>query len=190
LVLLLVILAAYRLGGSGGQANGAPPAQPVAEKSAVANPPAGPSTRNAAADSGRPLSPAASAAGGRDVVATGTQGDNWIVLVEYKRSEDFTPVIKHFQENGIELGVMPLDSESRKAFAALGYNANVLPPGPGFLLVTRSMYSNPKVAGTDGYKMLQKIVEVGAKYKGKAPSGYETFAPKYFSDAYPMKITP
>jgi hypothetical protein len=73
-------------------------------------------------------------------------------------------------------------------FAKYNLDAGRLPSGDGFLLVTADFFENPRLAGTNGYKMLQKIIEVGARYKGKAPSGYESFAPNYFSDAYPMKM--
>lgn len=95
-------------------------------------------------------------------------GNNVIVLVEYKARADLVPVQEHFAGYGIETEI-------------------VLENGRYFL-VTKDRYKNPSTAGTDGYKVLQKIKEVGAKYKGKAPEGYETFAPNFFSDAYGKKV--
>ncbi len=142
---------------------------------AVKPPPAG------AIDGGGAAAPAI------DAASAAVQGDHWIVLAQYKRQEDFGPVIQHFRENGINLGPVSL-VDLRKYFATNNLNASVLPSGDGFLLVTADAFGNPQIAGTNGFKMKQRITEVGAQYKGKAPSGYESFAPKYFSDAYGMKI--
>ena len=95
-------------------------------------------------------------------------GNNVIVLVQYDSLPDLAPVQLHFSEYGIETEVMP--------------------EGGRYFLLTKERYDNPATPGTDGYKALQKIIEVGAKYKGKAPTGYETFAPRYFSDAYGKKV--
>jgi hypothetical protein len=76
----------------------------------------------------------------------------------------------------------------REHFRQVGLNASVLPQGDGYFLVTRQTYDNPDKPGTSGYEAKQKIIEIGALYKGKAPQGYETFGPRYFSDAYGMKI--
>ncbi len=116
------------------------------------------------------------------------QGDHWIVLAQYRRQEDFEPVVQHFRRERDQSWRRVAALSLRKYFATNDLNAGVLPSGDGFLLVTADAFGNPKIAGTDGYKMKQRITEVGAQYKGKAPSGYESFAPNYFSDAYPMKI--
>jgi len=189
LVVLVIVLVAYRIGqgGSGGQANdAAPKIQSVSDRST--NPPTGSTPQSAvAANTSQPLSsPVTPGAAGQDVAAAAAQGDNWIVLTQFNERKDLEPVVEHFARYGIELGIMPLDAASRKAFVDAGFNANALPTGANFLLVTKNLYSNPKVVGTDGYNMMKKIAEVGAKYKAK--SGFERFAPNYFSDAYPMKI--
>ena len=95
-------------------------------------------------------------------------GNNVIVLVQYDSLPDLAPVQQHFSEHGIETDIV---TERGRYF-----------------LQTKERYDNPGTPGTDGYKALQKIIEVGAKYKGKAPAGYEPFAPKYFSDAYGKKV--
>jgi len=192
LVVLVVVLVAYRLGqgGSGGQANEtAVRVQPASDRSGGStNPPAGSTPRGVAAtDTGRPQSnPVVSGAAGQNAVSAAAQGDHWIVLAQYGKSEDLEKVKDYFAGQGIALGIMSLDAASRKAFVDAGFNGNALPTGAGFLLVTKNLYSNPKIVGTDGYNVTQKIAEVGARYK--APSGFERFAPNYFSDAYPMKI--
>lgn len=113
------------------------------------------------------------------------QGDHWIVLVQHKEQMDLEPVIGHFAQHGIELGIVSLD-RVRQYFTDAGLNAARLPGGAGYLLVTRGMFSNPEKPGTDGYAMKQKIIEVGTQYR--APAGRETFAARRFSDAYGMKV--
>jgi len=95
-------------------------------------------------------------------------GNNVIVLVQYDSLPDLAPVQQHFSEYGIE--------------------TEVVPEGGRYFLQTKERYDNPDKPGTDGYKAKQRIIEVGAKYKGKAPAGYEPFAPRYFSDAYGKKV--
>ncbi len=95
-------------------------------------------------------------------------GNNVIVLVQYDSRADLVPVQAHFAEYGIETEIV---MESGRYF-----------------LQTKDRYDNPGKPGTDGYKAKQKIIEVGAKYKGKAPPTFETFAPNFFSDAYGKKV--
>ena len=95
-------------------------------------------------------------------------GNNVIVLVQFGSREDLRPVQAHFLEYGIETEI-------------------VMEKGRYFLQ-TKNRYDNPGTPGTDGYKALQEIIKVGAKYKGKAPPSYETFAPNFFSDAYGKKV--
>ena len=95
-------------------------------------------------------------------------GNNVIVLVQYEARADLVPVRAHFAEYGIDTEIV-LESGS-------------------YFLQTKNRYDNPGTPGTDGYKALQKIIEVGAKYKGKAQPPFETFAPNFFSDAYGKKV--
>ena len=95
-------------------------------------------------------------------------GNNVIVLVEFGARADLVPVRAHFAEYGIDTEI-------------------VLENGRYFLQ-TKNRYDNPGTPGTDGYKAKQKIIEVGAKYKGKAQPPFETFAPNFFSDAYGKKV--
>lgn len=95
-----------------------------------------------------------------------SKGNNVIVLVEYGTMADLGPVQAHFLEYGIE--------------------TEIVPEGGRYFLQTKQRYDNPATPGTDGYKVLQKIKQVGAKYK--APANYETFAKHLFSDAYGRKV--
>ena len=95
-------------------------------------------------------------------------GNNVIVLTQYNRHIDLLPVQEHFRKYGIETEVEMEDGI--------------------YFLQTVNRYDNPGRPGTDGYAALQKIIQVGAKYKGKAPEGRETFAPNYFKDAYGRKV--
>lgn len=96
------------------------------------------------------------------------KGDNVIVLVQYHRLADLAPVRQHFAEYGVQ--------------------TEIVQQGGTYFLITKNRYDNPDSPGTDGYRAKQKIIEVGARYKGKAPEGCETFAPHYFRDAYGKKI--
>jgi len=95
-------------------------------------------------------------------------GDHVVVLVEYGRLADLVPVQQHFSEHGI--------------------GTEIMQQGGRYLLVTKKLYENPEKQGTDGYVAKQEIIRVGRLYKGRAPEGYETFAPNYFGDAYGRKV--
>lgn len=99
------------------------------------------------------------------VGAAATTGSNVIVLVQYRSERDLVPVRAHFASYGIATEIVPL--------------------GGQYFLVTQDRYNyNSFAPGGDGYLAKQRIAEVGADYKGKAPKGYEPFAPHYFDDAY------
>jgi len=179
----LVVLAAFRLGQ---KYNGAP--VPPAAK---VNPPVRPAPQDAVpTKASRPQTetPVGSARAPEPVplqASQPSQGDHWIVLAQHRQKNDLDEVQKYFAQNGIDLIVLAV-ADVRKAFAERGLDAARLPSGEGYLLVTNGLFSNPERSGTDGYRMKQKITEVGKGYK--APSGKESFAPNYFSDAYPMKV--
>ncbi len=165
-MLVLLVVASYRLGQFHAGVRQQEPAQPVSQ---------GPQTRNeaptqpAANDVRRPVTKVENTPPKpeKPVPVIKPAGTNVIVLVEYSAMADLLPVQAHFAENGIETEIV-------------GQNGR-------YFLQTKQRYDNPATPGTDGYKAKQKIAEVGAKYKGKAPPGYETFAPRYFSDAYGRK---
>lgn len=95
-------------------------------------------------------------------------GNNVIVLVEFGARADLVPVRAHFAEYGIDTEIVMENGR--------------------YFLQTKNRYDNPGTPGTNGYKVKQKIIEVGAKYKGKAQPPFETFAPNFFSDAYGKKV--
>jgi len=164
LVFIFLILAAYRLGQSSNPAglqgtvrtdvtNRQVDSETPVDRatSDVSPPPSPPENVQPKAEVAEPAEPT---------------GNNVIVLAQYDRLADLSPVQAFFSEHGIELEIVP---ESGLYF-----------------LQTKQKYDNPSKPGTDGYKALQKIVEVGKEYK--APAGYETFASRLFSDAYGKKV--
>ena len=166
LVLVLLVVASYRLGQFFAGARQQEPAQPVSQ---------GPQTRNEAPtqpavnDVRRPAAPVERTPPKTEKPEpVKPAGTNVIVLAQYNAMADLQPVQAHFLENGIEL--------------------EIVQQGSLYFLQTKQRYDNPATPGTDGSKAKQRIAEVGAKYKGKAPPGYETFAPRYFSDAYGRKV--
>lgn len=189
LVFLVVVLVAYRLGqagngpavdNAGGQAQAGVTASGTTPSQRVQTPPQNTATPTVAQT---PVDTSPAPVDVRqDAPPTRRQGDHCIVLAQYRTKEDFEPVVQHFAEHGIRLVSLPINL-MRRVFVEQGLNPGVLPSGDGFLLVTNDYYTN-----TDVLKMKQRIAEVGKLYKGKAPAGRESFAPNYFSDAYPMKI--
>jgi len=167
LVLVLVLLASYRLGQRSSAESGPPgAAQPGGQTPQVQKEAP---TRPAASDVPRPSAPRESAPPKPErVEPVKPAGTNVIVLVQHDAMADLLPVQAHFAEAGIEL--------------------EIVQQGGLYFLQTKQRYDNPATPGTDWYKAKQKIAEVGAKYKGKAPPGYATFAPHYFSDAYGKKV--
>jgi len=164
LVLIFVLIAAYRLGQASYSAEG-----PAASRSELVTGkvneerPTEQATSNIPQPSPPPENVTAKTEAANPVEPT---GNNVIVLAQYDRLADLSPVQAHFSEYGIELEIVPRRGR--------------------YFLQTKQLYDNPSNPGTDGYKALQKIIEVGKKYR--APPGYETFAPNYFSDAYGYKV--
>ena len=163
---IIVIIAAYRLGQSsfpaGRQETGQP--DPAAQEMDGER-----STEQAMSNIPQPSAPPENTTPKTEVAEPVIPtGSNVIVLVEYDSLPDLAPVQAHFSEHGIE--------------------TEIVTEGGRYFLQTKQRYDNPATAGTNGYRAKQKIKEVGAKYKGKAPTGYETFAPRYFSDAYGKKV--
>ena len=166
LVFIIVIIAAYRLGQSSypaGQQETDQPA-PAARKMDGERP-----IEQAMANITQPSSPPENTMARTEVAEPAKPtGSNVIVLVEYNSLPDLAPVQAHFSEHGIE--------------------TEIVTEGGRYFLQTKQRYDKLSTVGSDGYKAKQKIIEVGAKYKGKAPTGYETFAPNYFSDAYGKSV--
>jgi hypothetical protein len=165
---IFVVIAAYRLG------QASYPAQQQ-EQQVVQQEPKQPD-----ADTERPIVPALSnieqpqiSEPAEDTVAktevtepVEPTGNNVIVLVQYDSLPDLAPVQEYFRKHHIEL--------------------EIVPEGGRYFLQTKQRYDNPSRPGTDGYRALQKIKEIGKEYQ--APKGYGTFAPNYFQDAYGKKV--
>lgn len=170
LVFIFVIIAAYRLG------QASYPVQQEGQQHAVQSEPVQPeidserTIERASSDIVPPSAPAEdiTAKDEKTEVAEPAEltGNNVIVLQQYHSLADLAPVQAYFAEHGIELEIDPQQGS--------------------YFLQTKQKYDNPANPGTDGYKALQKIIEVGKGYK--APKGYESFAPNYFSDAYGKKV--
>ncbi|MBN1360487.1 MAG: hypothetical protein JW993_07845 [Sedimentisphaerales bacterium] len=126
---------------------------------------------------------------GRSGTAATGQGDHWIVLAYHERQADLEAAKLHFADNGIDTTVYAVET-LRQYFIKNGFDTRLLPSGDGFLLVTSptKLYDNPEKPGTDGFKVKERIKQIGAAYKDKAPAGLDSFAPNYFGDAYGMKI--
>ena len=92
--------------------------------------------------------------------------DHVLVIATYTRSEDLEPVREYFGQNGTE--------------------TEILKRGSYYYLVTKARYPNPRKPGSEGAVALDKIKQIGAKYK--APKGFERFDNTPFQDAYGMKI--
>jgi hypothetical protein len=164
---IFVVIAAYRLG----QAS-----YPARQQQQVVQSEA----KQPDADTERPIVPASSkieqpqpsepaedtTAGTEVAEPVEPTGNNVIVLVQYHALPDLAPVQEYFRKHGIELEIVP---EAGRYF-----------------LQTKQLYDNPSKPGTDGYRALQKIKEIGKEYK--APKGYETFASNLFQDAYGKKV--
>ena len=163
LAFIIVIIAAYRLGQSSYTAQqqaGQP--EPIQRETESEMP-----TEQASSDIMLPSAPAEDTTTKTEVAEPAEpKGNNVIVLVQFDRLADLSPVQAHFSEHGIELKIDPQQGS--------------------YFLQTIQRYDNPSKPGTDGYKALQKIKEVGKEYK--APKGYETFASHYFQDAYGRKV--
>ena len=102
----------------------------------------------------------------QDAVSAKSTGDHVIILKEYHALADLIPVRDYFQKNLI---MTEIEMRNNRYF-----------------LQTIDMYDNPEREGTDGFRAKQKIIKVGKGYK--APTGYESFAPNLFDDAYGKKI--
>ena len=167
LVLVLALLASYRLGQFSGLTV---PVGPAPASGQAQQPgPVGNLTNRPASDVTPPAAPADRTPPKAEKIEPAVPaGDNAIVLAHYHTMADLQPVQAHFAEHGIV--------------------TEIVPDSGRYVLQTKQRYLNTTTRGSDGYNAIQKIKEVGALYKGKAPPGYETFAPNYFSDAYGRKV--
>jgi hypothetical protein len=181
---VLLVLGAFRLG----QRWSATPAIPTTPAAGVTQPQGktSPAVVSRETPALRAEPPASTANPTRSSVAPApaTMGDHVIVLAQYPTSDDLVPVQEYFQQNGIGTVILAIP-RLREALASQNVNTSGL-EGNGYILVTSSYYGNPQNPGTDGYAALLKIRELGRGYK--APPGKESFAPRYFGDAYGRKV--
>jgi len=101
-----------------------------------------------------------------DTVASEDAGGNRIVIQTFKVRAQLEPV--------------------RDYFASAGLATEIKSQGDWYYLVTRDKYENPDNPTTEGYRVKQKVIQLGTEYK--APPGYETFGPKPFHDCYGMRF--
>ena len=95
-------------------------------------------------------------------------GENVLVITSYDLSSHLEPVKQYFAQFGIA--------------------TEIIKKGPRYLLVTQDRFDNIEKAGSDGYEIKKKIMNIGANYKPPAGSGFESFGTKPFQDVYGMKI--
>jgi hypothetical protein len=172
LAVILVILAGFRLGQK------FPGVRAAVQTKAL----------NATTETAAVETPQTAAQGAASPTSESSQppGANCIVLAVRKNRADLDPVVAHFAKSGIVLEVYALETV-RQSLRKSGYVAAGLPSGDGFILVTGDLYHNPQNPETDGYRMKQRIAEVGATYK--AEKGRDPFTPNLFKDAYGMEIS-
>jgi len=165
LLVVLFILIGFRLGQAGGRAKEKSAAAAV-EPVKKADPQA---TDLATAVSVKPETVQAEKTGRKSrpkMVEPIPSGDHIIVLVQYPTRADLVPVRQYYADNGIE--------------------TEIIFENGWYFLVTKNRYRNPNREDTDGYRVKQRIIKLGSKYK--APTGHETFAPNLFRDAYGKKV--
>jgi hypothetical protein len=176
LVMALVVLAAFRLGQkfSGTKVKAA----------AMTAAPVQVAKENASAETAAPTpsssttSAASASSGGRETAQPA--GDNLIVLKYSTQQAELDKAKDFFVKNGIDVAVWSV-AALRDGLAQHQWKANGLPKGDGYLLITNGFYGNPDNPATDGYAIKQKISELGKKYKPAAP--------KFFTDAYGVKLS-
>ncbi len=175
LVLVLAVVGSYRLGQRSGVSRSADaggdsgPTGGAASTAGVQNAPAG----IVQPQPGMPVEPVAAVgpaasdgAGATAAVPPVSTGSNRIVIQTFPRKEDLVPVQQFFASKAIATEIRKIRDR--------------------YYLVTTNRYENPGKPGSDGYAARAKIIEIGAGYK--APEGFESFAPRLFSDAYGMKL--
>ena len=97
-----------------------------------------------------------------EATAAVSGGDNWIVIATHENEGQLAAVQQFFEGYGIE-------TQIRKV-------------GDNFILHTAQTYGNPNRSGSDGERVRQRIVEIGANYRPLP--GYRSFD---FRTAYGMK---
>lgn len=96
-----------------------------------------------------------------------SSGDNRIVIQTCPTRRPLEPVVDYFAENGISTEIIKRNGM--------------------YYLLTEETFENPEREGTNGYRMKQRIIELGADYE--SPPGYASFGSRPFHDAYGMKFS-
>jgi hypothetical protein len=119
--------------------------------------------------------------------APASQGNNMIVIVQHADDRQLEPLKEYFKANGIDTLIVSF-ARLRQHFKDHNLNVNAAPKGDGYLLLAYSnpLYSNPDTPGTDGYKVKQKIKDLGPKYKPEP--GFASFSAESFSSTYGLKM--
>jgi len=185
LVAILLVLGAFRLGQAQRRVQlpavkDGTTAQPTSVAPKVEPAPARAETP-APAPSVRETPATDTGAGAATTTPTAKAGDNVIVLARHAQSKPLEAVQAFYKEQGIDLEVIVV-AKLWDYLAGAGLNTSVLGNRDGYMLVTKDYYDNPENPGTNGFRAKQKIIEIGKGYKNPL------FAPRYFSDAYGMKI--
>jgi hypothetical protein len=105
--------------------------------------------------------------GSGTVETAGSTGGNVLVLARYRAKPDLEAARQYFERNGVPTEIVQKNDMY-------------------YLRTTARFIEDPGKPGTPGYELKMKIADLGKKYL--APSGYERFAPNYFSDAYGEKV--
>jgi len=163
LILILLVLATFRLGQFSHPGN-QETVEPTGEMQRIDQ---GNSTGRMSADIAQPSASAKNTLSNtQGLESAQSTGDHVIVLVEYETRAHLVPVQEHFAEHDID--------------------TEIVMENGSYFLQTKNRYQSTKTPGSDGYEAKKRIAELGAKYR--APAGYETFAPHFFSDAYGKKV--
>ncbi len=168
--LVLVLLLTFRLGQYSAPT---PPKQATPQRipgNASTNPAARTGTNTNTGSSGgtTPTRTTVTPAGGSSASAADSAGKNVLVLARYRAKADLEAARLYFEKNGVSTEIVQK-------------NDNMY-----YLRTTARFVEDPGNPGTAGYELKMKIKDLGKKYK--APSGYESFAPNYFGDAYGEKV--
>lgn len=162
--LALLLLLVFRVGqGVGKHQVGETPVSKTTEKSIELATAAKEMARSVVAKRASSITPvqAVTTTGGESTKSN----DYSIVLAEVKSSRDLEPAKQYFDEQGIATEIKNVRGS--------------------YFLVTAEKYDGFS-RGSVGYDAIEKIKQVGAKYK--APAGYGGFGLKPFSDAYGRKM--
>jgi hypothetical protein len=159
LFLILLVLAAFRLGQLEQKIGGSASQVQPGEETNLARLPTRDAGLNPALREMIPPAP-------KEAESAEPAGNNRIVIQTHQVITQLMPVKEYFGKHGIE-------TEIRQV-------------GGRYCLITKAKYQNTEIEGSDGYLAKQRIIELGADYE--APPGYEPFGARSFASAYGMKF--